>query len=90
MGKPAEPPVRLQDNVDVSFRDVPYPVVPPLTRRGLRHEAVILQGVFWNRGNSVRVLVDTRCGKKDLTADRRSTEGFPLCKVCYPERGAAE
>jgi hypothetical protein len=79
-----EPPVRMQDGVDMSFEDVPYPVVPAFTDRPIVHLAVKCEGVEWNRGMSVRVLVRTRCGKSELPVDRRSMSWVAECKRCFP------
>lgn len=78
------PPVRMRDGVDVSFEDVPYPVVPAFTRRPVVHLAVECEGVDWNRGMSVRVLVRTRCGKGGLFVDRRGMSWVAECKRCFP------
>src|ERR1044072_6543713 len=61
-----EPPARMLDGVDVSFVHVPYPLVPAFTRRPIVHLAVECEGVEWNRGMSVRVLVRTQCGKTEV------------------------
>lgn len=81
---PAEPPVRLREGLDVSFEDVPYPVVPAFTRRPVVHLAIECEGVNWNCGSSVRVLVRTRCGKSELAADRRCMSWVAECKRCFP------
>lgn len=79
-----EPPVRMVENVDMSFEDVPYPVVPAFTRRPIVHLAVECQGVGWNHGMSVRVLVRTRCGKSEVEADRRCMSWVAECRRCFP------
>jgi hypothetical protein len=79
-----EPPPRMRDGVDVSFQDVPYPVVPAFTRRPIVHLAVECEGVEWNRGMSVRVLVRTRCGKTEVPSDRRGMSWVAECKRCFP------
>lgn len=81
------PPVRMEDGVDMSFQDVPYPVVPAFTRRLIVHLAVECEGVYWNRGMSTRVQVRTRCGKSELAVDRRGISWNAECKRCFP-RGA--
>jgi hypothetical protein len=82
------PQVRMRDGVDVSFEDVPYPVVPAFTRRPVVHLAVECEGVCWNRGMSVRVLVRTRCGKSELPVDRRGISWVAECRRCFPEGSA--
>lgn len=85
-----EPPVRLEDGVDMSFEDVPYPVVPAFTSRPIVHLAVECEGVEWNRGMSVRVLARTRCGKSGVPVDRRGMSWAAECKRCFPmESGRA-
>ncbi|WP_333758443.1 hypothetical protein [Streptomyces sp. ISBFB 2968] len=79
-----EPPVRMVENVDMSFEDVPYPVVPAFTRRPIVHLAVECQGVGWNRGITIRVLVRTRCGKTEVEADRRCMSWVAECQRCFP------
>lgn len=79
-----EAPVRIQDGVDMSFEDVPYPVVPAFTNRPVVHLAVECEGVDWNRGMSIRVLVRTRCGKSGVHADRRCMSWVAECKRCFP------
>lgn len=85
-----EPPARMRDGVDVSFEDVPYPVVPAFTRRPIVHLAVECEGVEWNRGMSVRVLVRTQCGKTEVPADRRGMSWVSECKRCFPRSGGGE
>lgn len=80
----AEPPVRLREGLDVSFEDVPYPVVPAFTRRPVVHQAVECVGVDWNHGMSIRVLVRTKCGKTNLFADRRCMSWVAECQRCFP------
>lgn len=82
------PPVRLRDGMDVSFEDVPYPVVPAFTNRPIVHVAVECEGVDWSHGSSVRVLVRTRCGKS-VFADRRCMSWVSACKRCFPNGVAA-
>lgn len=79
-----EPPVRMEDGLDVSYRDVPYPVVPAFTSRCIVHLAVECEGVDWAQGRSIRVYVRTRCGKRDMPADRRCMAWSAECKVCFP------
>ncbi|MFC9891480.1 hypothetical protein [Streptomyces pilosus] len=79
-----EPPDRLREGLDVSFEDVPYPIVPAFTRRPVVHLAVECEGVDWNRGMSVRVLVRTRCGRTNLFADRRGMSWVAECRRCFP------
>lgn len=83
-----EPPVRLREGLDVSFEDVPYPVVPAFTRRPVVHLAVECLGVDWNHGMSVRVLVRTKCGKTDLFVDRRCMYWVAECRRCFPSEVA--
>ena len=83
------PPVRLREGLDVSFEDLPYPVVPAFTRRPIVHLAVECEGVDWNRGESVRVLARTRCGKSGVFADRRCISWVAECKRCFPDSEAA-
>jgi hypothetical protein len=85
---PAEPPVRLREGLDVSFEDVPYPVVPAFTNRPIVHLAVECEGVCWNWGMSVRVLVRTRCGKTGMSVDRRCMSWVAECKRCFPSAPA--
>lgn len=80
----AEPPARMRDGVDVSFEDVPYPVVPAFTRRPVVHLAIECEGVYWSRGSSIRVLVRTRCGRSELAVDRRCMSWVAECKRCFP------
>jgi hypothetical protein len=84
-----EPPVRLREGLDVSFEDVPYPVVPAFNRRPVVHLAVECEGVDWNHGMSIRVLVRTRCGKTNLFADRRCMYWVAKCRRCFPPPGPA-
>jgi hypothetical protein len=77
------PPVRMEDGVDMSFQDVPYPVVPAFTRRPVVHLAVECEGVYWNRGMSTRVLVRTRCGKSQLAVDRSGMSWIAECQRCF-------
>ena len=85
-----EPPARMEGGVDMSFQDVPYPVVPAFTRRPIVHLAVECEGVCWNWGMSVRVLVRTRCGKSELPVDRRGMSWVSECKRCFPSESAGE
>ncbi len=80
---PPEPPVRLHEGLDVSFQDVPYPVVPAFTARPIVHLAVECLGVMWNRGESIRVVVRTKCGKTDLDVDRRCIFWVAACRRCF-------
>ncbi|MDQ0376566.1 hypothetical protein [Amycolatopsis thermophila] len=79
-----EPPERIEDGLDVSYRDVPYPVVPAFTARSILHLAVECQAVLWNRNSSTRVEVRTKCGKSGVPADRRNFAWSRTCRRCYP------
>lgn len=79
-----EPPERIEDGLDVSYRDVPYPVVPAFTARSILHLAVECQAVHWNRNSSTRVEVRTKCGKSGVRADRRGFSWSRACRRCYP------
>lgn len=81
-------PERLnEEGYDVSWKDVPYSVVPCLTDPPLLHLAVELQGV-WTGGSytnrPITVYVRTKCGKKDMLADRLCYAYTRVCKRCYP------
>lgn len=66
----------------------PYPAVPPHTREGIEHEMVDVDGPMSNYQNIMGgfplVVGTTRCGKRDLMVDRRSTGVFRRCRRCYP------
>lgn len=79
----SEPPERLRDGADVSFEDVPYPVVPAFTSRPIVHLAIEVLEVYWNGNSSIRVAVRTRCGKKRVSADRRCLSWSAECKNCF-------
>lgn len=69
-----------------AWDDLPYPAVPPHTRRGVTHRVVDITGTFWAGWHRVgqTVIGRTACGKKGLLMDR-DAGGFPLCKRCWPE-----
>lgn len=86
MSVPPEPPVRLVEGLDVSFQDLPYPVVPAFTARCIVHLAVECEGVAWGaHGESHRVDVRTKCGKSGVHADRRYMAWTRECRRCFPQ-----
>lgn len=81
---PPIPPARYEDGLDVSYRDVPYPVVPAFTDLPLAHLAVECEGVYWHRGSSSRIIARTKCGRRGVTADRNNSSWSRPCKSCFP------
>lgn len=78
------PPERRELDVDMSFQDVPYLIVPALTQKPIVHVAVECDGVDWNWGSSIRVYVRTKCGGSGVYADRRCVSWSAVCKRCFP------
>lgn len=78
------PPDPRQKAHESAWDDLPYPAVPPHTRRGVEHQVVAVKGTFfagWDRVGKC-VVGTTKCGKKDLMMDR-DAGGFPKCKRCW-------
>jgi len=69
---------------EAAWDALPYPAVPPHTRRGVAHKVVSVEGTLWAGWHRVGMTVvgATACGRRGLVMDRDSS-GFPLCKRCY-------